>query len=357
MQGPLRPAALDWSSPMSELPDDTPPPAPCRTPRSGRRQRFVMPDDQHDERVGEVIEAFLDGPPPKARRRVRQAPRPARLRPTSLRPVPLDTRPDWDVALRHEDARDGPLRSAGERRRRSAFALTPPGSADRIAARVGEIVRFHARETDRVARAAADRFHVLLPETEEAEAETLIERVRSACADQVAGRLGADLRVVGAAASPAHGRDAPRRPGRGSGRCRRRVGVGAASFLGAVAFDRGLSERASRRGAPIPRPGPRSDPVWTSDGWMIVLAGDTSQWNRSALESRAIGPPRGSPRGDAVDRLEMRQDRRHVRVGRDRRSRASSSDVRAPTEPSEPAQQDDADVDAPRRARRRGRRG
>src|SRR4029078_4182875 len=107
---------------MSELPDDTPPPARRRTARSGRRQRFVLPDDQHDERVGEVIEAFLDGPPPKARRRVRQATRPARLRhtslrpvplatrparlrPTSLRPVPLDTRPDWDVALRHEDAR------------------------------------------------------------------------------------------------------------------------------------------------------------------------------------------------------------------------------------------------------------
>jgi hypothetical protein len=189
---------------MSELPDDTPPPARRRTARSGRRQRFVLPDDQHDERVGEVIEAFLDGPPPKVRRRIRQATRPARLRPTRLRPVPLDTRPDWDVALRHEDAR-----MARYGRPASVVVirlrLTPPGSADRIAARVGEIVRFHARETDRVTRAAADRFHVLLPETEEAEAETLIERVRTECADQVAGRLGADLRVVGAAASPSQG--------------------------------------------------------------------------------------------------------------------------------------------------------
>jgi hypothetical protein len=190
---------------MSELPDDTPP-APPRAPRGNRRQRFVLPDEQHDDRVGEVIEAFLDGPPPKSRRRVRQATRPARLRPTRLRPVPLDTRPDWDVALRHEDAR-----MARYGRPASVVVirlrLTPPGSADRLAGRVGEIVRHHARETDRVTRAAADRFHVLLPETDQADAQTLIDRVRTACADQVAGRLGAELRVVGAAASPGHGQN------------------------------------------------------------------------------------------------------------------------------------------------------
>jgi len=55
---------------------------------------------------------------------------------------------------------------------------------------------------EEVLKVAADIRHVAV---EEAEAETLIERVRSACADQVAGRLGADLRVVGAAASPAQG--------------------------------------------------------------------------------------------------------------------------------------------------------
>ena len=83
--------------------------------------------------------------------------------------------------------------------------VTPAVSPDRLAARVGAIVREHARETDRVTRAAADRFHVLLPETEEAEAETLLARVRHACADQVVGRHGAEVRVVGAAASPALG--------------------------------------------------------------------------------------------------------------------------------------------------------
>jgi diguanylate cyclase with GGDEF domain len=188
---------------MSELPDDTPP-ARRRASRGTRRQRFVLPDDQHDERVGDVIEAFLEGPPAKSRRRVRQVTRPARLRPTRARPVPLDTRPDWDIALRHEDAR-----MARYGRPASVVVirlrLTPPERADRLAGRVGEIVRHHARETDRVTRAAADRFHLLLPETEEAEAQTLIERIRTACADQVAGRLGAELRVVGAAASPAQG--------------------------------------------------------------------------------------------------------------------------------------------------------
>jgi hypothetical protein len=188
---------------MSELPDDTPP-ARRRASRGDRRQRFVLPDDQHDERVGEVIEAFLEGPPKKSRRRARRALRPARLRPTEVRPIPLDTRPDWDTAMRHEDAR-----MARYGRPASVVViglrLGPAASVDRVAARVGEIVRRHARETDRVTRAAADRFHVLLPETEEHEAGMLVERVRQACADHVAGRVGAELRVVGVAASPGQG--------------------------------------------------------------------------------------------------------------------------------------------------------
>jgi hypothetical protein len=188
---------------MSELPDDTPP-ARHRAPRGAKRQRFVLPDEQHDERVGEVIEAFLDGPPPKARRRARVTPRPPRLRPTRSRPVPMDTRPDWDAALRQEDAR-----MARYGRPASVVVIrlrmTPPGSTDHLGAWVGHIVRELTRETDRVTRAAADRFHVLLPETDSAEAETLLARVRQACADRVAGRFGAEVRVVGAAASPGRG--------------------------------------------------------------------------------------------------------------------------------------------------------
>lgn len=186
---------------MSELPDE-PPPTSRQPPRSGR-PRFVLPTEHHDERVGEVIEAFLDGPPPRARRASRKRIQPDRLR-AIRRPIPLDTRPDWDVALRHEDARMA-------RYGRPATVLvirlwmTPSGSVDGLAGRFGEIVREHARDTDRVTRAAPDRFHVLLPETEETEAEGLIDRVRQACAHRLAGRLGAELRIVGAASSPGHG--------------------------------------------------------------------------------------------------------------------------------------------------------
>jgi len=52
---------------MSELPDQPPPSRP-RAPGKPRRTRFEMPVELHDERVGEVIEAFLDGPPERPRR-------------------------------------------------------------------------------------------------------------------------------------------------------------------------------------------------------------------------------------------------------------------------------------------------
>ena len=187
---------------MSELVDE-PPPARRRAPRTGKRPRFVMPREHHDERVGEVIEAFLDGPPASAR----PAPRPPRPRGvfrTVRKPIPLDTRPDWDAALRYEDARMA-------RYARPASVLVVrvevarPGSLDRIGARVGDIVREHARETDRVTRAAADRFHVLLPETHEAEAEILAYRIRADSLERVTGTGGGPLEVVVVPVSPAHG--------------------------------------------------------------------------------------------------------------------------------------------------------
>lgn len=187
---------------MSEQPDE-PPPARRRTSRTGRRPRFVLPTEHHDERVGEVIEAFLDGPPVRASR----TPRPHRRRDplrAIRRPISLDTRPDWDAALRHEDARIA-------RYGRPASVLVirvqtvRPGTMDRFAGRIGDIVRALARETDRVTRAAADRFHVLLPETDEAEADVLAERIRDACQQRVPGRDASDPEVLVAPASPAHG--------------------------------------------------------------------------------------------------------------------------------------------------------
>jgi GGDEF domain-containing protein len=162
----------------------------------------VLPTEHHDERVGEVIEAFLDGPP--------ERPHPSRERPqrTQLRSVPrqipLDTRSDWDVALRHEDARMA-------RYRRPASVLVVrlravhSGTEDLFATRVGRIIREHVRETDRVARAAADRFHVLLPETEAAEASALAERIREACVQRIRWLDGDELGLRTAAGTPSQG--------------------------------------------------------------------------------------------------------------------------------------------------------
>ena len=187
---------------MSELVDE-PPPARRRAPRRGKRPRFVMPTEHHDERVGEVIEAFLDGPPVSARPAPRP-PRPRGLIRSVRKPIPLDTRLDWDAALRHEDARMA-------RYARPASVLVVrvevarPTSLDRIGARVGDIVREHARETDRVTRATADRFHLMLPETHQAEAEVLADRIRADCLERVTGPAGIALEVVVVPASPGHG--------------------------------------------------------------------------------------------------------------------------------------------------------
>jgi diguanylate cyclase with GGDEF domain len=186
---------------MSELPDQ--PPSQRRAPRNGRRARFAMPAEHHDERVGEVIEAFLDGPPERARRVAR--PRSKRVILRAVRaPASMDTRPDWDNALRHEDAR---LARYGRPVSILVIRMRMPtaGAEDRYAGRVGAIVRQHTRETDRVTRAAADRFHVLLPETDGAEANLLAERVRDACAKQIRGRAAVDFEIRAAAVSPGSG--------------------------------------------------------------------------------------------------------------------------------------------------------
>jgi hypothetical protein len=164
----------------------------------------MLPADHVDERAGERIEAFLEGPSVRARRPARRrTPRPELLRPVRRR-IPLDTRPDWDAALRHEDAR---MARYGRHASVMVVRLRLPGtgSVERYAARVGSIVREHARETDRVTRAAPDRVHVLLPETAETEAVSLAERVRAACAELFPGRPGSDLDIDAAAASPARG--------------------------------------------------------------------------------------------------------------------------------------------------------
>ncbi len=111
----------------------------------------------------------------------------------------MDTRTDWDIALRHEDAR---VARYGRPAAILAVRLWMPtaGAVDQYAARIGGAIREQARETDRVTRFGPDRFHVLMPETLEAEATVLAERVRAACVAVIPGAQGSEVDVQVAAA-------------------------------------------------------------------------------------------------------------------------------------------------------------
>ena len=83
------------------MPDEIDPTLPPKPPRTRRSRKFALPEHHHDERDGdrtdEGIEAFLTKRPA---RRLRPMPA-TRVR----RPIELETRPDWLIALRHEAAR------------------------------------------------------------------------------------------------------------------------------------------------------------------------------------------------------------------------------------------------------------
>ncbi len=179
------------------------PPTRRATKASRRRPRFVLPPDEAEDQTTERIEAFLEGPARPIRHR------PLHLRSEPLRRprqlVPIDTRTDWESALRHEDhrfARYG---------RPVAILIVEVRSSDhdavdRLARRVGTIVRDLARATDRVTRVSPTRYQVLLPETDEAAATTFGSRVRRACRTEATERAG-ERRwdVVAVAAAPLHG--------------------------------------------------------------------------------------------------------------------------------------------------------
>lgn len=120
------------------------------------------------------------------------------------RAVPMDTRTDWETALRHEDARVArygrPAAVLAVRLR-----VTTTNVVDRYAQRIGGAIRQQARETDRVTRVGPDRFQVLLPETLEAEATVLADRVRTACVSLLPGLPPSELEILVAAASTSSG--------------------------------------------------------------------------------------------------------------------------------------------------------
>jgi hypothetical protein len=170
------------------MPDDKPRPR-SRVPQ--RPRRFVV-RDKDDHRTTEKIEEFLAGPAQRIGRKLR---RPAGSSQTS--DTTLDTRTDFNAALRSEAARAdrygrpatvvaveftiaggagpeaiGPRRSTDGRAARQI---------DRLAGSIAFTLRREARDTDRIARVSPNRFHVLLPETTEADALRYIDRARQAC--------------------------------------------------------------------------------------------------------------------------------------------------------------------------------
>ena len=120
----------------------------------------------------------------------------------------MDTRADWDIAFRQEDARVArygrPAAVLAVRLR-----LGRNDGVDRYASRIGGAIRQQARETDRVTRVGPDRFQVLLPETIEAEATVLAERVRAACVAMIPLAPGSEVAVMVAAASTSGGHTLP----------------------------------------------------------------------------------------------------------------------------------------------------
>lgn len=151
----------------------------------------------------EKIEKFLSGP--RSRKRTQAPPR---EEPGGAADAALDTRTDFAAAIRRETART-------ERYGRPAtvvaveFAVgteaSPDGPVvrqiDRLAGPIGFTLRREARDTDRIARVGPNRFHVLLPETTEADAIRYIDRARQACEVWFTGAaLPVRLRIEAASA-------------------------------------------------------------------------------------------------------------------------------------------------------------
>jgi GGDEF domain-containing protein len=144
-------------------PADQPPIPANRRPR--RSRRFVLPEDQHDERTEARIEDFLHG---RGHARPRTGTLGAATRgrsDLSTNSRELDTRADWTAAFRHEASRH-----ARYGRPASVLLLeigrTPDSrSADSVAHELADLIRADARASDRAVRTGPSSFRLLMPET------------------------------------------------------------------------------------------------------------------------------------------------------------------------------------------------
>jgi GGDEF domain-containing protein len=164
-----------------------------------------MPTEHHDSRTSERIEAFLEGPAGPARKRSRSGAR----RPH--RPIDLVSEPEWRDALLREDVR---VRRYGRPAtvmvvdviaHRGPGVETAAPTIEELIVPVLDAIRNEARETDHVAQTSATRFHLLLPETGEADAGHIADRLRRASGDRLNGHAGA-LRLRVESTTPGHGR-------------------------------------------------------------------------------------------------------------------------------------------------------
>jgi GGDEF domain-containing protein len=163
------------------------------TSESTRARRFALPDLE-DERTGESIEAFLEGPKVRSGRpaaiaaiAVPRAPDiivgAASRAPGDLRSLP--GRLEWNAALERESLRTARYgRPAAvaivELRPDRAGHLLDPWLKSLVGP-IARVLRTDSRATDLVARVASKRFQILLPETTKAGAERVAERVGAGC--------------------------------------------------------------------------------------------------------------------------------------------------------------------------------
>lgn len=186
-----------------------------KTQRPRRRpRRFTLPDPV-DERTSEAIEEFIAGTPRRrAHRRIPVSPGAPPAPARSPRTDPwsgLDSRVDWEDALRREEAR---VARYGRPATIVVLEFAPAGASlglarraigARLARGVAAVLREQARDSDRVARVGDARFHVLLPETTEREAGRYLDRVHASLASLTETVGATQLRAGVAGARPGDG--------------------------------------------------------------------------------------------------------------------------------------------------------
>ena len=176
------------------------------TSESTRARRFALPN-LVDERTDESIEAFVQGRAKKSRR---TALVPATNAAVQVRPgdaVALRSMPgriEWNAAIERESARgaryERPTAVAILELRPLRSSVTMDSWLRVHAAPVGQVLLRSSRATDVVARVAATRFQILLPETTAEAANGFVERIVGECQEQLK-TIGAPLKLTASVAA------------------------------------------------------------------------------------------------------------------------------------------------------------